>query len=73
MDTTRLEKKLLRYTKELSDESIKELIDFTKQLCENEYDSKKGHFKTQLNDLSKGQMNHVEEEFADYKTRYPVE
>jgi len=70
MKTTRLEKKLLRYTKDLPEESILEVINFTKQLCNKEELSISDYFN---NELSESQMNHVEEEFEDYKLRFPFE
>jgi len=73
MEASYLEKKLLQFTKDLPDESIEEVINFAKFQRFKEGLSDQVHYENELSDLNESEITHLEEEFKDYKNRFPVE
>ena len=73
MNTTQLENEFLRYTKELSKEALRKVIDFVQLLRQKWLNSSSNNLFQDLSIMSSEQMIHLEEEFKDYKKLYPSE
>lgn len=73
MNITQLEKELLRYTKGLSKEELREVIDFVQFLRQKRLKSSSNSLSQDLSTMSSEQTLHLEEEFKDYKKLYPSE
>ncbi len=73
MSTTQLENELLRYTKGLSKEALREVIDFVQFLRQKRLKSSSNSLSQDLSIMSSEQTVHLEEEFRDYKKLYPSE
>ena len=73
MNTTQLENELLRYTKGLSKEALREVIDFVQFLRQKRLKSSSNSLTQDLSIMSAEQTSHLEEEFKDYKKLYPSE
>lgn len=73
MNTTQLENELLRYTKGLSKEALREVIDFVQFLRQKRIKSSSNSLSQDLSIMSSEQTVHLEEEFKDYKKLYPSE
>ena len=73
MNTTQLENELLRYTKGLSKEALREVIDFVQFLRQKRLKSSSNSLTQDLSIMSSEQTVHLEEEFKDYKKLYPSE
>jgi len=73
MNTTHLEKELLRYTKGLSKEALQEVIDFVQFLRKKKSKKTSNNLTEELTKLGESQTSHLEEEFANYKKLYPSE
>lgn len=73
MEASYLEKKLLEFTKGLPDEAMKEVINFIKFQRLKKGLSGQVDIVNELNDLNETEISHLEEEFEDYKNRFPVE
>jgi hypothetical protein len=73
MNTTQLENELLRYTKGLSKEALREVIDFVQFLRQKRLKSSSNSLSQDLSIMSSEQTVHLEEEFKDYKKLYPSE
>ena len=71
MNTTQLENELLRYTKGLSKEALREVIDFVQFLRQKRLKSSSNSLTQDLSIMSSEQTVHLEEEFKDYKKLYP--
>jgi len=70
-----LEKMILEETKNLSAETLHEILDFikfkkTKTFWTKSFDK---NIKTELSDLNEMSLIHLEEEFSNYKELYPRE
>ncbi|MCC5924432.1 MAG: hypothetical protein JJT77_11660 [Crocinitomicaceae bacterium] len=73
MNTTQLENELLRYTKGLSKDALREVIDFVQFLRQKRLKSASNSLTKDLSLMSAEQTLHLEEEFQDYKKLYPSE
>ena len=73
MNTTQLENELLRYTKGLSQEALREVIDFVQFLRQKRLKSASNSLTKDLSLMSSEQTSHLEDEFKDYKKLYPSE
>ncbi|NIR47663.1 hypothetical protein GWO43_04375 [candidate division KSB1 bacterium] len=75
MSKALLEKMILEETKNLSPETLDEILDFIKfkKLKALGKQSFEKNIKQELADLSEISLTHLEEEFANYKERYPRE
>ncbi len=73
MNTTQLENELLKYTKGLSKEALREVIDFVQFLRQKRRHKTSDSLTENLSVMSSEQTSHLEEEFEDYKKRYPSE
>ena len=73
MNTTQLENELLRYTKGLSKEALREVIDFVQFLRQKRLKSASNSLTQDLSIMSFEQTKHLEEELKDYKKLYPSE
>ncbi len=71
-----LAKSILRELKDLPVESLKEILDFIQFLKSKKYKRKKSFEKkiqTELDNLNKNSLIHLEEEFSNYREQYPRE
>lgn len=69
-----LAKLILRESKDLPVESLKEILDFIQFLKSKKYRRKKSFEKkiqTELDNLNKNSLIHLEEEFSNYREQYP--
>ena len=73
MNTTQLENELLQYTKGLSKEALREVIDFVQFLRQKRLKSSSNSLSQDFSTMSSEQTFHLEEEFKDYKKLYPSE
>lgn len=73
MNTTQLENELLRYTKGLSKEALREVIDFVLFLRHKRLKSPTNSLTQDLSIMNYEQTEHLEKEFKDYKKLYPSE
>ena len=73
MEASYLEKKLLQFTKGLPDEAMREVINFTKFQRFKKGLSDQVHLVNELSDLNESETSHLEEEFEDYKNRFPID
>ena len=73
MNTTKLENELLRYTKGLSNETLREVIDFVQFLRKKRLKETSNNLSQELSNMSSEQTSHLEKEFEDYKKIYPSE
>lgn len=73
MNTTQLENELLRYTKGLSKEALREVIDFVLFLRQKRLKSPTNNLTQDLSIMNEEQTEHLEMEFKDYKKHYPSE
>ena len=70
MSVTELKKTLIEQTDDLSAETLAEVVDFIQFL---KMKKTTDVIASELRELSQAEDHHLEQEFADYKTRYPVE
>ena len=70
MTTGQLEKAVLEYTKGLPKEALKEILDFIQFIRQKKSSDNLTSELTRLNSL---QIQHLEEEFQDYRQLYPSE
>ncbi|MFQ5824074.1 MAG: hypothetical protein ACE5JB_08470 [bacterium] len=70
-----LEQMILEETKNLSTETLYEILDFIKFKKLKTYGKKsfEKNIKTELSDLNEISLIHLEEEFSNYKELYPRE
>lgn len=73
MTTGELEEELLRYTKGLPKETLQEIIDFVQFVRQKRLRKTADNITAELSLLNSTQITHLEEEFKDYKQRYPSE
>ncbi len=75
MSRSLLEKKILEETKNLSIETLKEILDFIrfKKLKARGKGPFEKEIRNELTDLGESSLIHLEEEFFDYKKCYPRE
>ncbi len=73
MTTIQFEKKLIDYTRDLPVEALQEILDFISFIRSKNQKVKADTLNNELSYLNKLQNEHLEEEFADYKTLYPIE
>ena len=75
MSKALLEKMIIEETKNLSPETLDEILDFIKfkKLKALGKQSFENNIKQELTDLSEISLTHLEEEFSNYKERYPRE
>ncbi len=69
-----LAKLILQELKDLPVESLKEILDFIQFLKSKKYKRKKSFEKkiqTELDNLNKNSLIHLEEEFSNYREQYP--
>lgn len=71
MSKTQLEKELLRYTKDLSKEALREVIDFVLFLRQEGRKKGTNCLSYDLSIMSARETTHLEIEFEDYKEIYP--
>ena len=73
MTTNQLEKKILRNTKGLSQDSLQEILDFVRFIRAKKLKSSPDDLSAELSLMDSSETAHLEEEFTDYKKRYPNE
>jgi len=73
MTTNQLEKELLRNTKGLSQETLQEILDFARFIRLKKLKNSPDDVSTELSLMDSAETAHLEEEFTDYKKRYPNE
>ena len=73
MTTNQLEKELLRNTKGLSQDSLREILDFARFIRLKKLKNSPDDVSTELSLMDSAETAHLEEEFTDYKKRYPNE
>ncbi len=75
MNKAIVEKMILEETKSLPSETLDEILDFIKfkKMKALEKKSFEKNIKQELVDLGEISLIHLEEEFSDYKERYPRE
>ena len=78
MSKATLEKKIIKETKDLSFDSLNEVLDFIQFLKYKKSDKRteqhiKNSISKDLSELSQDSLNHLEQEFKDYKETYPHE
>jgi hypothetical protein len=71
MNTTQLENELLKCTRGLSKEALREVIDFVQFLRQKRRHKTSDSLTENLSVMSSDQTSHLEEEFEDYKKLYP--
>ncbi len=71
MSVEQIEKELLKQTKGLSEAALMEVIDFARFLKSRQRAGLS--IKQELSVLSGAQLTHLDEEFKDYKSRFPRE
>lgn len=76
MSKSELEQMIMEETKGLSTETLKEVLDFIQFIKTKKYVRQKTFHKKvtrELTGLNQTSLAHLEEEFADYKAKYPHE
>lgn len=75
MKSVQLEKQILHYLQDLSNEALREVIEFIMFLNskKSEKKSKKILLFKELKSLNKSEAAHLEDEFKNYKVLYPRE
>jgi hypothetical protein len=78
MNKMELKKRIAEETQELPDEVLKEVLDFIqflklKKLTRKRKSLFEQSVSRELSNLDNFSLTHLEEEFADYKERYPHE
>lgn len=73
MNTTQLEKEVLKYTKGLPEDALQEIIDFIQFIRQKKMKSPTDDITAELSGLDYAQTAHLEGEFKDYKQLYPNE
>ena len=73
MTTNQLEKELLRNTKGLSEDSLREILDFARFIRLKKLKNNPDDISKELSLMDSSETAHLEEEFTDYKKRYPNE
>lgn len=73
MSLTVLEKALLAQTQELPEEAVQQLVDFAQFLGQKQSHSVESSSTSELTVLAADQVKHLEEEFENYRQRYPRE
>ncbi|HET8865550.1 MAG TPA: hypothetical protein VFM80_07615 [Gracilimonas sp.] len=73
MTTSQLEKELIKYTKGLPKEALKEILEFAQFVRQKRIKKSADSISGELSSLSDSQTAHLEEEFNDYKKLYPSE
>ena len=73
MTTIQSEQNLIDYTKDLPKEALQEILDFISFIRLKNKKEQINSLNSELSYLNKSQIDHLEEEFTDYKTLYPIE
>ena len=73
MTKNQLEKELLRNTKGLSQDSLQEILDFARFIRLKKLKNSPDDLSAELSLMNSTETTHLEEEFTDYKKRYPNE
>ncbi len=74
MTTEKIQKEIIEYTKELSKDSLQEVLDFIRLLKEGKQpEKKKDNLTAELSKLDESELEHLEKELKDYKELYPSE
>ncbi|NOX47170.1 MAG: hypothetical protein GXO89_09360 [Chlorobi bacterium] len=73
MTTLQFEKKIIDYTRDLPIEALQEILDFISFIRSKNQKANADTLNSELSFLNESQNEHLEEEFADYKTLYPIE
>lgn len=73
MEHSELEKELLKQVKGMPEEELQEVINFTQYIRLKKSDKLKDDLSVELSSVSKSEIEHLEEEFRDYKKKYPIE
>ena len=77
-----IEKEILKETKGLPNDALSEILNYTKHIKEkfSHKSTKKrkrmsfnAKIDKELNNLQDSELKHLEEEFKDYKEKYPLE
>lgn len=75
MHNIAIEKEIIQGTRKLSNDALREVLDFVKFMKfkeENDQAFQKS-VKSGLRSLGNSALSHLEEEFMDYKEKYPCE
>ena len=74
-DKTAIEKEIIQGTRKLSNDALREVLDFVQFMRSKE--EKEQPFQKSVNrelrNLSDNTLSHLEEKFSDYKEKYPYE
>lgn len=73
MSTAQLQKEFLRLIKDLSKDNLEKILAFVEAVRQNEQSLDRKKKSYDLESLDKSQAAHLEEEFLDYKKRFPLE
>ena len=73
MTTDQLEKEILRNTKGLSQDSLREILDFARFIRLKKLKNSPDDLSTELSLMDSSETAHLEDKFTDYKRRYPSE
>lgn len=73
MTTDQLQEAILAKTKELPDELLREVYDFAEFLSERKNRTRSTMPEALLSAMNQSEAAHLEEEFSDYRNRYPYE
>ncbi len=75
MTTAQIQKKILQQIQELPKDTLTQVVDFLQNLKEKKSKNPvvKNGIDYSLSTLDKNELSHLEEEFADYKKKYPHE
>ena len=74
-DKTAIEKEIIQGTRKLSNDALREVLDFVQFMRSKE--EKEQPFQKSVNrelrNLSDNTLSHLEEKFSDYKEKFPCE
>lgn len=75
MNKIEIEEQIIQGTRKLSGGALREVLDFVQfmRLKEEKQESFQMNLNNELRNLSNSTLSHLEEEFSDYKERYPCE
>ncbi len=71
MEATKIEKQILKYTKDLPQEALQEILDYIKFIRTRKLKSSSDDLSRELSYLDRLETKRLEEEFKNYKELYP--
>ena len=75
MNKTAIEKEIIQGTRKLSNNALREVLDFVQFMRSKEEKDQpfQKSVKRELRSLSDNSLSHLEEKFSNYKEKYPCE